>query len=168
MYFTTPSSSFSLGVLCVLFERDVVRLENIALFCDNWKIFFALVVLAMITTVSGFGIIKELGSVSNKVLVMLRNALLIYPAVQLYDDIVTPIQIIGYGVTAVGTTAFAFIKVSQEVIVRTKSQMDLALLAQQEEEKENGLGQSLLRSLRTTPRCDDNGPGGLRRTKGRK
>ena len=52
--------------------------------------------------------------------------------------------------------------------MRTKSQMDLALLAQQEEEKENGLGQSLLRSLRTTPRGEDNGPGGLRRTKGRK
>ena len=97
---------------------------------------------------------------------MLRNALLIYPAVQLYDDVVTPIQIIGYGVTAVGTTAFAFIKVSQEVIVRTKSQMDLALLAQQAEENENGLGQSLLRSLRTAP-MESNGSGGLRRTKGR-
>lgn len=166
VYFTTPSSSFSLGVLCVLFERDVVRPENIQVFLKNWKIFFALVVLAIVTTVSGFGIIKELGSVSNKVLVMLRNALLIYPAVQLYDDVVTPIQIIGYGVTAVGTTAFAFIKVSQEVIVRTKSQMDLALLAQQAEENENGLGQSLLRSLRTAPR-ESNGSGGLRRTKGR-
>ncbi len=166
VYFTTPSSSFSLGVLCVLFERDVVRPENIQVFLKNWKIFFALVLLAIVTTVSGFGIIKELGSVSNKVLVMLRNALLIYPAVQLYDDVVTPIQIIGYGVTAVGTTAFAFIKVSQEVIVRTKSQMDLALLAQQAEENENGLGQSLLRSLRTAP-MESNGSGGLRRTKGR-
>jgi hypothetical protein len=164
VYFTTPSSSFSLGVLCVLFERDVVKRENMALFLANWKIFFALVVLAMITTVSGFGIIKELGSVSNKVLVMLRNALLIYPAVQLYDDIVTPIQIIGYGVTAVGTTAFAFVKVSQEVIVRTKSQMDLAALGAQEEAKENGIGQSLLRSLRTAPRGESGGAG-LRRTK---
>jgi hypothetical protein len=168
VYFTTPSSSFSLGVLCVLFERDVVKRENMAVFLENWKIFFALVVLAMITTVSGFGIIKELGSVSNKVLVMLRNALLIYPAVQLYDDIVTPIQIIGYGVTAVGTTAFAFIKVSQEVIVRTKSQMDLAALAAQEEAKESGIGQSLLRSLRTTPRGESSGAAGLRRTKPKK
>jgi hypothetical protein len=168
VYFTTPSSSFSLGVLCVLFERDVVKRENMAVFLENWKIFFALVVLAMITTVSGFGIIKELGSVSNKVLVMLRNALLIYPAVQLYDDIVTPIQIIGYGVTAVGTTAFAFIKVSQEVIVRTKSQMDLAALAAQEEAKESGIGQSLLRSLRTTPRGESSGGAGLRRTKPKK
>ena len=164
VYFTTPSSSFSLGVLCVLFERDVVKRENMALFAENWKIFLALAVLAMITTVSGFGIIKELGSVSNKVLVMLRNALLIYRAVQLYDDIVTPIQIIGYGVTAVGTTAFAFIKVSQEVIVRTKSQMDLAALAAQEEANESGIGQSLLRSLRTTPRGETGGPG-LRRAK---
>ena len=162
------SSSFSLGVLCVLFERDVVKRENMAVFLENWKIFFALVVLAMITTVSGFGIIKELGSVSNKVLVMLRNALLIYPAVQLYDDIVTPIQIIGYGVTAVGTTAFAFIKVSREVIVRTKSQMDLAALAAQEEAKESGIGQSLLRSLRTTPRGESSGGAGLRRTKPKK
>jgi hypothetical protein len=81
---------------------------------------------------------------------------------------VTPIQIIGYGVTAVGTTAFAFIKVSQEVIVRTKSQMDLAALAAQEEAKESGIGQSLLRSLRTTPRGESSGAAGLRRTKPKK
>ena len=124
----------------MLFERDVVEPENVRIFTENVDIFVALVILAIVTTVSGFGIIKELGSVSNKVLVMLRNALLIYPAVQLYDDVVTPIQIVGYGVTAVGTTAFAFIKVSQEVIVRTKSQMDLAALLAEEEARETGTG----------------------------
>lgn len=170
IYFTTPSSTFSLATLCVLFERDVVEPENMRIFTENGEIFVALVVLAIVTTVSGFGIIKELGSVANKVLVMLRNALLIYPAVQLYDDVVTPIQIVGYGVTAVGTTAFAFIKVSQEVIVRTKSQMDLAALLAAEEEKEKGLGKSILEGLRTSASesGDSDGGGGLRRTKPRR
>ena len=170
IYFTTPSSSFSLATLCVVFERDVVESANVKTFLDNYLIFVALVVLAIITTVSGFGIIKELGSVANKVLVMLRNALLIYPAVQLYNDVVTPIQIVGYGVTAVGTTAFAFIKVSQEVVVRTKSQMDLAALLEAEEKKEKGLGQSFLKGLRTSAgEQDDAGlGGGLKRTKPRR
>ena len=63
-------------------------------------VFLSLVTLAIITSVSGFGIIKELGSVANKVLVMLRNALLIYPATQLYDEVVAPIQVrLGNGIT---------------------------------------------------------------------
>ena len=95
---------------------------------------------------------------SNKVLVMLRNRVAHLPGGN-DDEIVTPIQIIGYGVTAVGTTAFAFVKVSQEVIVRTKSQMDLAALGAQEEAKESGIGQSLLRSLRTAPRVEWVAPG---------
>ena len=102
---------------------------------------------------------------SNKVLVMLRNALLIYPAVQLYDDVVTPIQIVGYGVTAVGTTAFAFIKVSQEVIVRTKSQMDLAALLAEEEARETGMGGGARASASESGDLDG---GGLRRTKHRR
>jgi hypothetical protein len=95
---------------------------------------------------------------------------LIYPAVQLYDDVVTPIQIVGYGVTAVGTTAFAFIKVSQEVVVRTKSQMDLAALLEAEEKKEKGLGQSFLKGLRTSAGEQDEAGlgGGLKRTKPRR
>ena len=166
VYFTTPSSAFSLGALCVLFERDVVQRDNVGVFLANWKIFSGLVLLAIVTTVSGFGIIKELGSVSNKVLVMLRNALLIYPAVRLYGDVVTPAQIVGYAATAVGTIAFAFVKVSQEVIVRTKSQMDLAALAREEQEKANGIGRALLSSLRTTPRFGDGESGErMRRTK---
>ena len=40
------------------------------IFTENGEIFVALVVLAIVTTVSGFGIIKELGSVANKVLVI--------------------------------------------------------------------------------------------------
>ena len=165
IYFTTPSSTFSLATLCVLFERDVVEPENVRIFTENVDIFVALVILAIVTTVSGFGIIKELGSVSNKVLVMLRNALLIYPAVQLYDDVVTPIQIVGYGVTAVGTTAFAFIKVSQEVIVRTKSQMDLAALLAEEEARETGMGGGARASASESGDLDG---GGLRRTKHRR
>jgi hypothetical protein len=42
--------------------------------------------------------------------------------------------------------------------------MDLAALGAQEEAKENGIGQSLLRSLRTAPRGESGGAG-LRRTK---
>jgi hypothetical protein len=60
---------------------------------------------------------------------MLRNALLIYPATQLYDEVVAPIQVIGYAITLMGTAGFAFFKVSQEVITRTQSQMDLASMA---------------------------------------
>ena len=36
-----------------------MKRENMAVFLENWKIFFALVVLAMITTVSNFGITKS-------------------------------------------------------------------------------------------------------------
>ena len=61
---------------------------------------------------------------------MLRNALLIYPATQLYDEVVAPIQVIGYAITPLGTAGFAFFKVSQEVITRTQSQMDLASMAE--------------------------------------
>jgi len=129
IYFTTPSSAFSLALLCFVFERDVVEQENLVIVQHNSWVFLSLVTLAIITSVSGFGIIKELGSVANKVLVMLRNALLIYPATQLYDEVVAPIQVIGYAITLMGTAGFAFFKVSQEVITRTQSQMDLASMA---------------------------------------
>jgi hypothetical protein len=71
----------------------------------NVWIFLAIVILAITTSVSGFGIIKELGSVSNKVLVMLRNALLIYPAMQIYNEVVTPIQVRGEAVQLLNAVA---------------------------------------------------------------
>ena len=91
-----------------MFERDVVEQENLLVMQHNSTVFLSLVTLAIITSVSGFGIIKELGSVANKVLVMLRNALLIYPATQLYDEVVAPIQVIGYSVTLLGTAGSRF------------------------------------------------------------
>jgi hypothetical protein len=138
IYFTTPSSAFSLALLCFVFERDVVEQENLVIVQHNSWVFLSLVTLAIITSVSGFGIIKELGSVANKVLVMLRNALLIYPATQLYDEVVAPIQVIGYAITLMGTAGFAFFKVSQEVITRTQSQMDLASMADMSSSDDEG------------------------------
>ena len=44
IYFTTPSSTFSLATLCVLFERDVVEPENVEIFTENVDIFVALVI----------------------------------------------------------------------------------------------------------------------------
>ena len=45
---------------------------------------------------------------------------------------------------------------------------DYRQLEAQEEAKESGIGQSLLRSLRTTPRGESSGGAGLRRTKPKK
>lgn len=141
IYFSTPASAFSLLALCLVFEREVTEQENILTVRQNGFVFLAIVVLAITTSVSGFGIIKELGSVSNKVLIMLRNALLIYPATQVYGDVVTPVQILGYAMTMVGTTTFAVFRVSDEVLVRRHGSCnDLRALAEEKEDADRGQG----------------------------
>ena len=141
LYFSTPASAFSLFALCLMFEREVTLHQNMMIVKHNGLIFFAIVFLAITTAISGFGIIKELGSVSNKVLVMLRNALIIYPATRVYNEIVTPIQLAGYGLTMVGTLTFAVLKVNEEVVVRSRSSNDLSdLMANDEEGKEKDTG----------------------------
>ena len=140
VYFSTPASAFSLGLLCWIFEREVTAEHSMTRVMDNGICFLGITVLAVTTAISGLGIVKELGGVANKVLVMFRNALVIYPATKLYDEVVTPIQLFGYGLTMLGTIAFGTLKVTDELVVRMQSTNDDVSAASASDGKDAGAG----------------------------
>lgn len=134
LYFSTPACAMSLLVLSIILQREVTKQENLTNVGEHWWAFLAVVVLAFVTAISGFGIVKEVGADANKVLTVFRNAILIYPAMQLYHETVMPIQMFGYALTMVGTLAFSVIKVTDEAVERSQSVIGTGALMGRAEE----------------------------------
>lgn len=133
MYFISPASLIFLLLAATAFEFKHMR-ENDAwgMMVDKPYLFVAAGFLGFVVNFCSLGVIKHIGSLTLKVLAQLRSILIIVFGVVFYHDVVTPMQMFGYGVALVGFTAYNVAK------VQAKEQEIL------EEQRDAGLSKPLL------------------------
>lgn len=120
MYFISPASLFFLTIAATAFEFKHMR-ENDAwgMMVDKPYLFAAAGFLGFVVNFCSLGVIKNIGSLTLKVLAQIRSVLIIIFGVIFYHDEVTILQMAGYGVAVVGFAGYNVAKVQakeQEIL----------------------------------------------------
>mmetsp|Transcript_961 Transcript_961/g.1528 ORF Transcript_961/g.1528 Transcript_961/m.1528 type:complete len:352 (+) Transcript_961:328-1383(+) len=113
LYYITPTSAAFVFICAVFFEFPRMTWGNVAFLQANWHYFMMSCVFSIATNVINNVVIQFSSALVLKLAAAARNALLVMFNAFVLGEIVTPVQLFGYGISLMGFCAYNYVK-SQE------------------------------------------------------